>query len=645
MRRSQSGRVRTVAAVATAAAAAGLLSGGACGARTVSGRAVDAARAGEPAARSNPCAVPGYAGALRCATIVVPEDRRHPAGRTVALRVVILPATSTDPVADPVFYFTGGPGQAATDGVAGAASETAGLRARRAVVLIDQRGTGASRPLRCAFGGTERALVGFLTGAFAPESLRACHARLRHEGVDVGRYATVDAVQDAEAVRRALGYDQINLFGVSYGTRVAVEYLRRYPAQTRTATVRGLYAPDARFPLQVARDAQRALDLTLRACETDRHCRAAFPAARDDVAVAFARARVRPARLPLGAAGPGATADSITVTPDVLAGTLLFALYSAESAAGIPLAARAAARGDVAALATPGLLTAHWASQVLASGMYLSVVCAEDVPRITPAAADSAASGTFLGDALVRNLRGACGEWLPGAVAPAVPPLRAAVPTLVLTGEIDPVTPPHWGDALLRGLTHGRHVVLAATGHVPSMPPCAVRLFARFLDAGAVEGLDASCAGRSARPPFVTAQTAHRVVGRMEGRPAAGSAAGSGAAGTWDLFWKTGKGTSQSGYLVIRQTGTALAADVHGRGELKAAGTLTGNEVVLTGRKIAPFEIRAVVSGDTLAGALKVLSVERQFTGVRRKSGGSNHSAPDTNSFMPAETAQSNRGS
>jgi len=233
---------------------------------------------GPPPGELAACALPpGARAAARCVIVPVLEDRARPDGPIIPLRVVVLPATAADSAPDPVFYFTGGPGQAATDGLAGTLSETAGTRARRALVLIDQRGTGASRPLRCELPDTERALVGWLTGAFDGDALRACRARLLAEGVDLARYTTADAVDDVEAVRRALGYPRINLFGVSYGTRVAVEYLRRHPERTRTATLRGVHAPDSRFPLEIARDAQRALDLTLAACELDRACRASYP--------------------------------------------------------------------------------------------------------------------------------------------------------------------------------------------------------------------------------------------------------------------------------------------------------------------------------------------------------------------------------
>lgn len=565
----------------------------------------------QPAAAAQiPCSLPvpeGLTAALRCVTVQVPQDRARPGDRTISLHVVVVRSEAASSLPDPVFYFTGGPGQAASDGLAGTLDELAHVRATRDLVLIDQRGTGRSQPLRCNLDRVEDALRGWLTGDFPRAAIRVCREGLLAQGIDPARFATADAVMDADAVRGALAYDRVNLFGVSYGTRVALEYVRRYPDRVRTVTVRGLHAPDSRFPLHVARDAQRALDLTLRACDEDAACAAAYPALRDDLAVAFARARSRPVRLPLGGAG-SLNPDSISLTPAILAGALLFSLYSAEGAAAVPMAARSAATGDVYPWVGPGLLTALSASQRLALGMYLSVVCTEDIPRIE--GGQGGTGGSFLGDTLMMNLSGACSEWLPGAVAPPAPVLQTSASILVLSGEIDPVTPPPWGDALLERIPNGRQVVFAAVGHVPSMPRCAAQLVARFIEAADVKAIDASCAASGRRPRFS--------MPAVPGAPVPDTAPEN-VQGTWDLYWQTARGSSQNGFLVITQVREELVAEVHGSGELKASGRIVGREVFLTGRRIVPFEIRAQAAGDTLRGTLKVLTTERHFTGVRRR--------------------------
>ena len=544
------------------------------------------------------------AAALRCLTVPVPEDRARPGARTISLHVVVVKRQAASTDRDPVFYFTGGPGQAASEGLAGTVDELAVLTTRD-LVLIDQRGTGQSQPLRCTLDRVEDAVRGWLTGDFPRAALRVCREKLLAQGIDLARYATADAVMDADAVRGALAYDRVNLLGVSYGTRVALEYARRYPERVRTVTLRGLHTPDSRFPLHVAGDAQRALDLTLRACDEDASCIAAYPALRDGLTTAFARARSRPVRLPLGGSSD---ADSVSVTPAILAGALLFSLYSADGAAALPLAVHSAATGDMNPWVAPGLLTAFGASQTLALGMYLSVVCMEDIPRI--GGSSGKAEGGFLGDTLVRNLADACSEWLPGAMAPPVPVLQTSAPVLILSGDIDPVTPPRWGETLLDHLPNGRQVILTAVSHVPSMPPCAKQMVAEFIKAADVTAIDTSCAASGRRARF-----------HLPSRPGAlaPDSAPVNVQGTWDLYWQTARGLSQNGHLVIIQHGRDLTAEVHGSGELRASGRIVGREVLLSGRRIVQFEIRAQAAGDTLRGMLKVVSTERRFTGVRRR--------------------------
>lgn len=542
--------------------------------------------------------------ALRCLTVPVPEDRARPAARTISLHVVVVQRQAASTDRDPVFYFTGGPGQAASEGLGGTVDELAAVRTTRDLVLIDQRGTGQSQPLRCALDRVEDAVRGWLTGDFPRAALRVCREKLLTQGINLARYATADAVMDADAVRGALAYDRVNLLGVSYGTRVALEYARRYPERVRTVTLRGLHTPDSRFPLHVAGDAQRALDLTLRACDEDASCIAAYPALRDGLTTAFARARSRPVRLPLGGS---LDADSISATPAILAGALLFSLYSADGAAALPMAVHSAATGDVNPWVAPGLLTAFAASQTLALGMYLSAVCMEDVPRI---GGGSGKTEGFLGDTLVRNLANACSEWLPGAMAPPVPVLQTSAPVLILSGDIDPVTPPRWGEMLLDHFPNGRQVILTAVGHVPSMPQCARHMVADFIKAADVTAIDTSCAASGRRARFHLPS--------MPRAPVPDSARQN-VQGTWDLYWQTARGLSQNGHLVITQHGGDLTAEVHGSGELRASGRIVGREVLLSGRRIVPFEIRAQAAGDTLRGMLKVVSTERHFTGVRRR--------------------------
>jgi hypothetical protein len=293
----------------------------------------------------------------------------------------------------------------------------------------------------------------------------------------------------------------------------------------------------------------------------------------------------------------------------VLAGALLFALYSHERAAAIPAAAHAAAAGDVEpwmALSLGGILPAM---QSLSVGVYLSVVCSEDAPRIRADSVAAATDGTFLGDVLVRNLLRTCESWPRGeGDASDVAPLRAAVPVLVISGDADPVAPPRWAESTLRALPHSAHLVLRNTGHVPSLPPCAARAVAALIARASVEGIAPECPG--APPSFVA--TAAATVADSTGPPAD-------VAGTWAMIWQGASGPRASGSMVLTQDGSSIHAVLHGQGSLDAEGTVRGQLLRVAGRRLLTrFEINAVAQGDTLRGTLDVLTVHRAFIAVRR---------------------------
>ncbi|MFL5384749.1 MAG: alpha/beta fold hydrolase [Longimicrobiaceae bacterium] len=538
------------------------------------------------------CWIEGVGGEVRCGVIRVPENPDAPRGRRLALRVVVLRARATAPERDAVFYLTGGPGQAATASAAAVARELAEVRGRRDIVLVDQRGTGP-RGLYCSLGRPGATARAWITGDFPLDRLEACRRRW---GAELRLYTTANTVEDLERARAALGYAQVDLVGVSYGTRPALAYLRRHPERVRTLTLRGVYPPSAPLPLNVARDAQAALD----------RLAAGHPALAGDLARALARADSAPARLPVEGASE---ADTLVVTRDVLAGSLLMALYGRAGAEQVPAAARAAAEGRPEALVSIGGGATLPLAQTLSPGLYLSVVCSEDVVQIRPG--EGAAPGTFLGGVLVRNLERVCASW-PRGRPPAgyTEPVRSDVPALVISGDADPVTPPRWGERVASTLSRGAHLVLPGEGHVPSFPPCAQRATAVLITTGSAASIDLAC-GRAAVASSLPSDTA-AVVADSTGAPA-------NVAGRWALFWTTANGPRESGWLVLRQEGARVEAELHGQGSIEAEGTIRGSLLVLSGRRmLVPFELRAAAKGDTLTGVLRVLAVRRPFTAVRR---------------------------
>src|SRR4028118_690669 len=246
------------------------------------------ASGGEAAGRLEltPCAKDkheGFPADARCGIYEVWENRDAKKGRKIPLQVVVLPARGANPLPDPVIYFAGGPGDSSVQEGVYVGLELYKLRDRRDILLVDLRGTGKSGGLFCTELEGAVGVQGFLDDFLPTERIHACRDRLK-KSVDLSWYTSDAAIDDVEEVRVALGYGPANIMGGSYGTRSALVYLRRHPKGVRTATLLGVVAPDERYPLELARSTQTALDGLITECEGDPACRKAFPKLREGTA-------------------------------------------------------------------------------------------------------------------------------------------------------------------------------------------------------------------------------------------------------------------------------------------------------------------------------------------------------------------------
>uniref|UniRef100_Q025R1 Proline iminopeptidase n=1 Tax=Solibacter usitatus (strain Ellin6076) TaxID=234267 RepID=Q025R1_SOLUE len=337
--------------------------------------------AGGAEVKLHACSLDGIPGEVLCARYPVWEDRDRQAGRRITLNIVVLPALSApaEPDPDPLVVLAGGPGQAATDLIQ-AFFRNRELRARRQVVFIDQRGSGGSNPLNCDLYGSPPDPRRILAGPFPVDAVRACRLRLQAVA-DLGQYTTAASMDDVDDVRRWLGFEKVNLWGGSYGTRAAQVYLRRHGAHVRAVVLEGVLPVDELVPLHQPATAQRAIDLFLA------RNRAAFP----DLEGRF-RSLFEPPRHP-----------SIGLLEGVR-----HALYGGDPRAFPDLIRRAAA-GDLAPLQQLAI-DAEIALSRLSIGLNLSVTCAEDIPFLDDAAIARETAGTFLGDGRIQRQRSACRE-------------------------------------------------------------------------------------------------------------------------------------------------------------------------------------------------------------------------------------------
>jgi pimeloyl-ACP methyl ester carboxylesterase len=454
-----------------------------------------------------PCEVPGADGREKekvlCGSFEVFEDRKSNKGRKIGLKIVVFPATGPDRVPDPLFYIPGGPGSSATEDAPFVASEFAKIRQRRDLVFVDQRGTGGSNPLDCdLFNPSD--VRSYLGDYFPLEDVRKCRKQLEAKA-DLKLYTTTIAMADLDDVREALGYKQINIIGGSYGTRASQVYLKLHPTRVRTIILHGVSPTSQFMPRDFPQHTERALNGIVAECAADETCRTAFPNLAAEVRSVLETLLRAPVEVALKRQTPGESIR-IKLSRDLAAEAIRYMLYQAGAASRIPLFMHAAAQGDFGPLAEAAI---SYRQQIVATGsngMYLSVTCAEDLPWIKAGEGERNGMNTFLGDYRLRQQRAACALWPQGKVPKDYSePTRSDVPTLILTGQWDPVTPPIYGDTAAKYLSNSLHVIVPHGGHGfngLNGLDCINDLIFRLIDSGTTKGLDTSCVSSISRKGF-----------------------------------------------------------------------------------------------------------------------------------------------
>jgi pimeloyl-ACP methyl ester carboxylesterase len=444
------------------------------------------------------CRLPNLPTLAQCGEIAVPEDRNKPGGRKITIFAAVLPANTLSPKEDPLLILAGGPGQAAST-LAPFASRLNEVRRARDVVLIDQRGTGRSSPMNC--------------DAFKPKDddalethpvprAKACADELRVQGVDATQYTTPAWIADLEAMREALGYARWNLWGGSYGTRVAQEYMRRHPDRIRTVILDAVVPPSMISTLDVWRTRQATFDAVLRACGESPACRKSHP----DPAAAMATIAkaLGPAGRDIDSIDPRTgKVTRLHLTFDGVLGLLQPLIYAPETSSLLPEMLGLAAAGDFGPLfAATQSTNTNFAEKVNAA-LHFSVTCAEDVPRITPDQAARSLAGLPT-RGIADNVIAVCNVW-PHGSAPAdfAQPVVSDTPVLLFSGAMDPVTPPAYGALVATTLSHSKHIVANGYGHIVSPNACGPRLIASFVEEAGFGTLSESCIEYFAqsRPP------------------------------------------------------------------------------------------------------------------------------------------------
>ena len=459
-----------------------------------------AAEAAQSARQFKPCAVPGLDVVARCGAVEVLESTEQKNGRRIALRVIVVPAAADKALPDPVLFLAGGPGQGAADLAVPLMTRVGSLRRTRDLVFVDQRGTGASNPLTCPALAVTSDLLGRI---FDPQRLKACRDQLEKRA-DLRHYTTAAAAADYAAVLDALGYRQVNVWGVSYGTRLALEIARQMPERVRTLLLEAAVPSSFAWPTSGAADADTALKTLIADCEADPDCASSFPSLRRDVSAAFGR--VAKGKVTVNAFDPQQNERAVvSFGASDLAYATRGLLYGPDATL-LPRFFRAAANGRFDDFAQAYVTRARTIGQEIATGVHLGVYCAEDLPHVDLAAARKLAQGTRLGTYLLDQYAQACAAWPQGKLPPGFrDALRSDVPTLIMAGKRDPVTPPWTAHLVAKTLKRSRVVVWPSGGHGYdglASPSCRESIVEAFVASGQVERLSVGCATRDRKRPF-----------------------------------------------------------------------------------------------------------------------------------------------
>jgi pimeloyl-ACP methyl ester carboxylesterase len=430
-----------------------------------------------------------------CGTLQVPEDPAEPSGRQIGLRVAVVPASAADPKPDPFFALAGGPGDASTSFFAWLPGLYAGVHATHDIVLVDQRGTGASNPLIMPAmpdtSGLSAADAEARLTAWAKDSLAALDA-------DPRMYTSTIAADDLDAVRAALGYETIDLYGTSYGGELAQYYLRQHPDHVRVAVLDGTTPLDVPVLERMAATSQAAMDLLLARCAADAACHAAFPNLATEwstLVAAFAKG----VRVTDPNTGQSGVADLATVGP-----SLHNALLTGAGAAQLPLAIHLASLGqwDQVNQLVPLSDASPSAGQTLL--MKDEILCSEAWARFDPAEVGRIGMDSYAVP-FVRAWavgQAALCRYLPRGVVPAddAAAVRTDLPVLWLAGDGDPQDPPSNLASVPSQRPDSAVVVMPAQEHVVGHLGCGPSVIAAFVDAGTAAGLDTSCIAKGAAP-------------------------------------------------------------------------------------------------------------------------------------------------
>lgn len=450
----------------------------------------------------NDCRISGGPGLpsmkARCGTLLRPLDPSGAVPGQIELKIAVVPALNLTPEPDPVVPIAGGPGQGSVQFYAAYSWAFEDSRRNRDVLLVDQRGTGESSRMDCPVD--DDLVEGQYSEELTIEYTRACLEQLPH---DPRFFTTSVAITDLEAVRIALGYPSLNLYGVSYGTRVAQHFARRYPESTRTVILDGVVPPQVALGPEIATISQQAIDNVLDRCAESLGCDERFPNVGETFDRVLAGLTATPVVIDVPDPSTGRPEEISFGRPEFAVAIRLLA-YHPNSMALIPLLVHEAGSGNYVPLASQYRMTMVAMADMLSLGMHNAVMCTEDIPYFDEMTIDfDGIASSYMGMLQLDALQAICSVWPKGPIDEAFKvPLSTDMPVLLLSGDADPITPPAYAELAAAELSNSLHLVGEHQGHGQIGIGCTRRLVADFIATADPKTLDTECLEDSFVMPF-----------------------------------------------------------------------------------------------------------------------------------------------
>jgi pimeloyl-ACP methyl ester carboxylesterase len=434
---------------------------------------------------------------VKCGKLEVPENYQKPDGDKIAINFAVLPAIDNSEYKPPLMFLAGGPGQAATELATLLNRVFRDVRKTRDIILVDQRGTGESHPLSCDFE-EDGSVYSDITKDFKVSDVTECISQFKG---DLSQFNSENAIRDFDAIRAALGHEKINIYGGSYGTRAGLVYMRMFPESLESVVLDGVGPVEVPIGL-FGKSVARSFNLIVENCNKSKSCHTAFPNLAAELQQVKARLAQAPVKLDIQHPRLG-TPTKFVLDDEKFLSHLRMQLYSVRGRSLVPLVINQAYLGNYQPLI--GLMASTEGEQQVYTGLHFNIVCNEDAPKISEKMKATDADNNF---------DGATGHFIFDNICPLFPQYRpsenfyqsvtANIPTLILSGNLDPVTPPSNGEYAAKTLPNSHHIVAKNTAHIVATSTCANKIINEFLTIKDPKALDESCLEDIPEETFMT---------------------------------------------------------------------------------------------------------------------------------------------